>query len=103
MPLIAVCAEQGFPHWSALGRVLQGWALADGRQPVAGIAMMREGLAAYSTSGAGQLSPYLLAHLAEALGKAAEVAEGLAKLTEAQMWIEQSGGRWYEAEVHRWA
>jgi class 3 adenylate cyclase/predicted ATPase len=101
-PLIAVCAEQGFPHWSALGRVLQGWALADGGQPVAGIAMMREGLAAYWATGAGQLSPYLLAHLAEALGKAGEIAEGLAQLTEAQMWIERSGERWYEAEVHRY-
>jgi tetratricopeptide (TPR) repeat protein len=45
--LAALASEQGFPHWSALGVIWQGWVRADQGQVAEGMAQMRQGLAAY--------------------------------------------------------
>ena len=45
--------------------------------------------------------PHFLALLAEALGQEGEVAEGLDVLSEAMEAAEQTGGRYYEAELYR--
>ena len=47
------------------------------------------------------ISPYFLALLAEAYGKAGQAEEGLATLAEALATVDRTGERFYEAELYR--
>jgi class 3 adenylate cyclase/tetratricopeptide (TPR) repeat protein len=44
---VALSIEQGFPLWVAVGIILRGWALARQGQGEAGLAQVRQGIAAY--------------------------------------------------------
>ena len=79
----------------------RGWALVEQGQGKEGIAQIRQGLTAYRATGAEMAVPYFLALLAEAYGKVGEAEHGLAALGEALAQAEQTGERWYEAELYR--
>jgi predicted ATPase len=98
---ITLSTEQGFPFWVAMGTILPGWALAEQGQEEEGMAQMRQGLAAYQTTGAELSRPYFLALLAEAYGKVGQAEEGLTILAEALAVTNKTGERFYEAELHR--
>jgi len=98
--VIALASEQGFPHWSAGGTFLRGWALAEQGQGEEGIAQMRQGIAAWQALGVEQLGqPFVL--LAEVCGKAGQTEEGLHLLASALAEVQKSGERWWEAELYR--
>jgi predicted ATPase len=98
---IALATEQGFPLWHARGTVLAGWALATGEQDTAGIAQMRQGLAAYRATGTEIELSYYQALLAEACGQTGQTAEGLRVLGEAVATVTKTDERFYEAELYR--
>jgi predicted ATPase len=98
---IALTSEQGFPHILSRVQFLQGWALAAQGQREAGLAQMRQGLVGYQATGAGLYRPYFLGVLAEVCAHAGQLDEGLRLVTEAHEVVQQSGERWYEAELHR--
>ena len=62
---------------------------------------MRDCLAGQQAIGSKIARPHFLALLAEAYGKQGRAAEGLTVLEEALAAVEQSGERYYEAELHR--
>jgi predicted ATPase len=62
---------------------------------------MQQGLAAYWATGGELERPYFLALLAEAYGKAGQVAEGLGVVAEALAAVDKAGERLWEAELHR--
>jgi predicted ATPase/class 3 adenylate cyclase len=99
--LIALTTEQGLPLWLSAGVVIRGWALAAGGQTEDGIAVIRRGLADYRATGAELFSPYFLALLADAHGRADQAAIGLSLLADALDGVERTGVRWIEAELHR--
>jgi predicted ATPase len=99
--LIALTTEQGLPLWLAAGVVIRGWALAAGGRAEDGIAVIRRGLADYRATGAELFSPYFLALLADAYGRADQAAIGLNVLADALDGVERTGVRWIEAELHR--
>jgi predicted ATPase len=99
--LIALAREQGSPHFCGAGIVIRGWALSDAGDVNASVARIREGLATWQASGAGFLVPYFLNLLAEVHGRSGAVNEGLHRLTEALGRVEETGERWFEAELHR--
>jgi predicted ATPase len=98
---VAAAAEQGFAFWSALGRPFRGWALAMGGEIAAGIAEIREGIAAQRATEAAVFTSYCLALLAEAQIAAGQPKEALDLLGEALHESAATGGRWYEAELLR--
>ncbi|WP_454741849.1 adenylate/guanylate cyclase domain-containing protein [Cupriavidus necator] len=98
---IAISGEQGFPIYLAWGHVLQGWALAEMGSHQEGIALIRQGLAAYETTGAELGVPNLLALLADAYGKAGEAEAALDLITRAQTLVDETGERLDEATLHR--
>jgi predicted ATPase len=98
---IALATEQGLPSWLANGTVQRGWALATQGQGEAGIAQLHQGLAAHRATGEEVARPYLLALLAEAYGKVEQPKEGLTALAEALALVDQTGERFYEAELYR--
>jgi predicted ATPase len=98
---ITLSSERGFPQLLALGTVLRGWVLAGRQQGMAGITQIREGLATWRATGAELLRPYAVALLAEAYRKAGRADEGLIVLDEALATVQDTGERWWEAEIHR--
>jgi predicted ATPase len=98
---MTLCAEQEFAYYLAWGRIMRGWAAAEAGDRETGVAEMRRGLAALRATGAGLRQPYYLGLLAEACGKAGRAEEGLALLAEALKLVDDTGERWWEAELHR--
>jgi predicted ATPase len=99
--VLALATEHGFVLYAAVGAFFRGLALAAQGQDKAGIAQMRQGLAAVQASGTAVDMPFYLAQLAAAHGQVGQVEEGLHLLTEAMGMVDTTGGRYYEAELHR--
>jgi predicted ATPase len=99
--VMTLSTEQGFPQWLAMGTILQGGALAEQGQGEEGIALIRQGLAAHRATGTEVQRTYFLALLAEAYGKVGQAEEGLRVLAEALTQMDNTGERWYEAELYR--
>jgi DNA-binding winged helix-turn-helix (wHTH) protein/predicted ATPase len=99
--LIALCEEYGFTSYLALSRIVRGWLLADEGKHEEGIQQMCQQLLAWRATGAESARPYYLAFLAETHGKAGAPAEGLTVLAECWPWMDKTGGRVFEAELHR--
>jgi predicted ATPase len=65
------------------------------------MSQIHQGLATRQAIGAGLFQSYYLALLAEAYGKAGQAEDGLATLAEALTVVDNSGERFYEAELYR--
>ena len=89
----------GFPFWMAWGTVLRGGALAEQGRREEGIAQMREGIAAYRATGAGQAKTWFLALLAEAYEKEGQTEEGLTLLAEALALVDKTEERYYGVHI----
>ena len=100
--LMALAQEQGLVSRLEQGRILRGWALAMQGAAAAGVAQIRQGLAAHERAGLPQLGrPFMLALLAEAYGQAGQPEVGLRVLAEALTLVTTTEARWWEAELHR--
>jgi len=99
--LVALAAEQGFPHFVAMGTFFQGWAAFTSGDTETGIALMKQGLAAKRAGGAEIQVPYYLGLLADAYRQVRPVPDALPLLTDALDRMERTGERWFEAELHR--
>jgi predicted ATPase len=95
--LIALAQEHGFPLDLAWGTILYGWALAEQGQEEEGIAQLQQGLAAWRAI----FRPYFLTLLAEAYGQSGQIDNGLATVAEALDIVNNTGERFYEAELYR--
>ncbi|MHA1571353.1 MAG: AAA family ATPase, partial [Alphaproteobacteria bacterium] len=98
---ITMCELHGFESFRAQAAVLLGWAIAADGESDAGIAQIREGLAAWQSTGTGMRRPYFLALLADALLGAEQTEEGLSVVAEAEALIERSGETRWHAETVR--
>ena len=85
----------------AWGTVLHGWARAMHGQGEAGIAEMRQGLAAELAMGSKAWQPYFLGLLAEAYGVGGHPDEGLPLLAEALAVMDATEECFYAAELYR--
>jgi predicted ATPase len=99
--LLALVSVLETQYHRPLGMSLRGWALAMQDQGEDGLALIRQGFAAYQATGGVQWSPLHLMLLAEAYGVTGQAETGCRILTEAQALVEQSGMRFYEAELYR--
>jgi predicted ATPase len=99
--MLALATEHGFARYAMLHPLSQGMALVWQGQGEAGIAQMRQGLAAMRATGSAAGMAGYLAQLAEAYGQVGQVGEGLHLLTKALAVVDTTGGRFYEAELHR--
>jgi predicted ATPase len=98
---VALSTEQGFPQWAAQGTILRGWALAMQGQGEAGLAQVRQGLAAWRATGAALRVPYFCTLLADVSDHLGYTAEALQALDEAHILVEQHEEHWWEAEIYR--
>jgi predicted ATPase/class 3 adenylate cyclase len=98
---IPLATEYGFALWVALGTIMRGGASAVQGQGEAGIAHLRQGLAAWQAIGSQVGRTSYLTFLAEAYGHVGQTAEGLHVLAEALACAHTTGERCYEAELYR--
>jgi predicted ATPase len=98
---VALSIEQGFAFWAAAGTILRGWALAMQGQGEAGMAQVRQGIAAYRATEASLLLAYYCTVLAEVSAHLGHPEDGLQALVEAHTLMEQQEERYWEAEVCR--
>ncbi len=97
----ALSTAQGFPQWAAMGTSLRGWALAMQGQGEAGLAQVRQGIAARRATGAAAYVPYLCTLLADVADHLGHTEDGVQALAEAHTLVEQHEERYWEAEVCR--
>jgi len=98
---MALCIEHEFPQWLAMGRMIQGWALAEQGQREAGTLQIRQGLAAWQATGAKLGLPAFLAPLVEQHLRLGQTEEGLSAVAEGLEAVERHGEHWWEPELHR--
>jgi predicted ATPase/class 3 adenylate cyclase len=97
---VTMCESHGFESFRAQATVLLGWATAAGGESEPGIEQIREGLAAWQSTGTGMRRPYFLALLADALLRVDRFEEGLNVIAEAEALIDRSGEtRWWAETV----
>jgi predicted ATPase len=99
--LMALASTHGLNALAALGRLLQGWAMAAQGQHSVGLAQMQQALAAQQATGqeAGRLMS--MAVLAEQYGQAGQVEAGLHVLTAALASLNPQEPRLWEPELYR--
>ena len=98
--LLTLATTQGFPHYTGIGMYIRGWALAAQGQGAAGIAQMQQVVMAAGFA-SRQPQTILLIPLAEALGHAGQVADGLRLLAEALTGIAVMGADDLLADAYR--
>jgi predicted ATPase len=98
---LRIAIEHGFPFWSAFQTILLGWVSVKQGKTDEGIEQMNRGMDAYWATGAELLRPYLIGLQAEALADKGSTERGLAVLAEALEAVENTGERFYEAELYR--
>jgi len=99
--LASVAIEQGFPHWRAEGMIFRGWAKIENGDVVEGIALLRDGSAAYRATGAQLWMPHYTALLAGACEIAGRRDEASTLFDEALQIAEKTGEHWLDAEICR--
>jgi predicted ATPase len=96
-----LAAEHGFPYWVASATIRHGEALVIQGQSQEGLVLIERGITAKRATGSKLATSSQGARLVEAYGKAGQVQKGLSVLVEVLAWIDKTGERWCEAELHR--
>jgi predicted ATPase len=100
--LVAIAAEQTFPHLLATGTFFRSWARFMGCGPTDEIIRdLHRGLEAKRATGAEIKVPYYLGLLSKAHRSANAVSTALRLLEDALDIVGRTGERWFEAELHR--
>lgn len=98
---IAFSIEQGFPFWLAGGVHFRSHALAAQGRVEEGLKLIRQGLTAWQATGAKLAIPSYLATFAELYIRTQRLEEASSVLEQAFAFMEQTGQRYYEAELWR--
>jgi predicted ATPase len=98
---LTLAEEHGFAFIAAMSTLSQGWGLVGQGETEAGLARMREGLAAYQATGAALTRPGYLAMFAAAHAKLGQTAEAMRFIDDAFAVIQQTGEHLHEADLYR--
>ncbi len=98
---LRIATERAYPMWTAFATVVEGAALVQRGEAEQGLVKVRCGLDLFRSIGTVLLRTDFLAWLAEAHGKAGQMAEGLTVLDEAFTIVADGGERTFEAELYR--
>jgi predicted ATPase len=99
--LASVAIERSFGLWRAIGTVYRGWLKVKTKDFVEGISLLRDGLAAYRTTGAEAWVPYLILLLARACEIAGQIDDVESLLDTAIAVSDRTGEHWLTAELYR--
>jgi predicted ATPase len=99
--LAAIAEEERFPIWVAGSKILRGWLEASGGTSGLSAGLIAEGIADWQSTGARLMLPYFEAVLAEVKAEEGLSSEAAALLQNALKRAEETGERWFTAELHR--
>jgi predicted ATPase/DNA-binding CsgD family transcriptional regulator len=99
--LFRLCREGQIVLWLGGARILRGWTLMQQGRAQLGAARLRRGIDHWSATGTLHHRPYFLALLTKALGQDGATEAAWSAVKEARAIAENTGERWYEAELHR--
>ncbi|MBM4258117.1 MAG: hypothetical protein FJ147_19770 [Deltaproteobacteria bacterium] len=98
---VVLATEQGFPLWTAYGKIVRGWALGQHGNYDEGLAQIRHGLAKIREMGANLVQSWFLLMLAETCAKVGQLNEGLSLISEALEITQKKGEVAFVAELYR--
>jgi class 3 adenylate cyclase len=98
---IALSEAQSFPLWLGLGKAFHGAALAAAAATDSAVTEVAEGVALAAGTGNQAGAPFLIGLLAEAHRAAGHYAEALSVAQMGLAVSEQTGQRFWDAELHR--
>jgi class 3 adenylate cyclase/predicted ATPase len=98
---LTLAAKERFAYFTVTGTAFRGLALAMQGRYDEGIAQLRQGVDTLQSTGATVALSFFLAGLAEAYGQNGQPEDGLRTLATALAHVEQTGERWFEAEICR--
>ena len=98
---IALSTEHHFPHYIAMGTILQGWAIAHQGNVTEGIERMQQGLTAGRHTQIEIARTHFLAMLVERYVAAGQAGEGQSVLDEALASADRSQELQWTADLHR--
>jgi predicted ATPase len=99
--VLSLSREHGLSHWTAFGRIIDGWSVTTCGDTDRGIELLRAGVAAWQKAGARLWLPLFLTLEAEACAKAGRSDDTLELINCAISASQRSGERWYLAEMLR--
>jgi predicted ATPase len=99
---LAFVNKYGFSFFQAYNLVVMGWAQAETGRLEEGIAQILTGLAKHKEMNARSFLPHYQALLARSYNLAGNVDEGLDVIKTALALVEETGERYYEAELQRY-
>ena len=98
---LAIANASGLFTGRALSEIYLGWADVLDGDLEGGITKMKAHISQLKTAGSEYITDRGLTFIATALGRAGRFEEALATLEEAFLFIERTGQRYYQAELHR--
>ncbi|TFV80570.1 adenylate cyclase [Bradyrhizobium frederickii] len=96
-----VCTEQRFPFWLAAAIVCRGWIMIQEGRLTDGIAMVRQGVHLYQSTGAEIELPLIRSALLEPLIATGQTTEALDIVNDTLAVLGRNGDCWLEAEMLR--
>jgi predicted ATPase len=99
--IVTYCAEKKVEIWRSVGVLYYSCARATREPTEENIAALRTAIAAMHSSGGYINDSWSMAHLVQAMLMASNVTGAEAALQEAFAFVEQSGERYWLAELHR--
>lgn len=99
--LIEVSSAQGFALWLSLGKILKGWALAIGGEPLEGITLLKQGRQNFRDNSFRLGVPYFSFLQVEASLKLGHATDVAALIEEGLTSANTLGENWWLAELYR--
>jgi predicted ATPase len=99
--VVSLAEEHGLGLWLAYGKVFKGWVLAAQGRQEEGRAELVKASAECQATRTRMHRPYHLSLLAETMRHSDKAEEGLQVVDEALAVVEETGERWWEADLHR--
>jgi predicted ATPase len=93
--------RHALPLWHAWGRSHQGVLVIRRGDVVTGLRLLRAGFDELGEARSALRFTHFLGHIAEALGRAGQIAGGLTAIEQALAWTERTEERWRIAELLR--
>ena len=98
---IRLATEKVFPYWLSIGKVIGGWGEAATNPINSTIQSLGDRVADHRALGTNLFMPYFLALVGDAALRAGQTDACGAALDEAETFLQRTGERWWEAEIHR--
>jgi predicted ATPase len=98
---ITIATEHDLVTYQVVSRFMRGWAAASTGLRGEGLAEMHQARAAMKAAGQKVWGPIFAGMIAEVYGEAGRLEDGLSAVSEGLAFVDETGERYYEAELHR--